>query len=129
MPLPPPTVEIYYASTCAPCRLELPDIAAFEKSGAARVRIVILGDAERARDELEAASAALARDAIVAKEKSPRTALLAAGDRDAILPYARVVAAGGEVCATWRGRFVLSRAQGLLDACRRSLSAPRSQRS
>ena len=127
--LPPPTVEIYYSPTCAPCRLELPDVAHFARSDGARVRIVILGDEARARDDLRAVSPTLERNAVPAVDKNPRSALRSAGDADGILPYARAISSDGQVCAQWRGRIGVSTVRSMVSACKRMLIAPRPQRS
>ena len=126
---PPPVLEVYYSPTCAPCRLELPAIAEFVRDGETHVRIVILDQAKRASEELREVSPILAATAIVAKDANPRTALRAAGDAEEMLPYARVIAPGGQVCAQWRGSLTLSRARNLVAACVKTISAPNKRRS
>ncbi|MEJ0025295.1 MAG: thioredoxin family protein [Rhizomicrobium sp.] len=125
MPVPPPPIlEVYYSPTCIPCRMELPVLAALDKDGR-RLRIVILDQESRARATIGAVSPALERLAIRAATQPPRKALLAAGDTDAILPYARALAGG--TCAAWRGGLTMARARALLAACR--VSGSRSPRS
>jgi thiol-disulfide isomerase/thioredoxin len=128
--LPPPVLEVFYSPSCAPCRLELPVIAEIAGRPEARLRIVILDQEARARGELRAVSPAL--DAAAAGPPatgSPNEALRAAGDDNAILPYARSLTADGEVCAKWSGGLTKSRAQSLLAACARLVTSPRRSRS
>ncbi|MEI9989477.1 MAG: hypothetical protein WDM86_05500 [Rhizomicrobium sp.] len=127
MPVPPPPIlEVYYSPTCIPCRMELPVLAALEKDGR-RLRIVLLDQEARARATIRAVSPGLERAAVPAAIHPPRRALLAAGDGDAILPYARALAPAGEACAAWRGGLTVPRAKALLAACR--ISGSRSPRS
>ncbi len=127
MPIPPPPVrEVYYSPTCIPCRMELPVLAGLEKDGR-RLRIVLLDQEARARETLRAVSPGLERTAVRAALRPPRRALLAAGDSDAILPYARALGPAGGTCAAWRGGLTDLRAEALLAACRPTGSrSPRS---
>ena len=125
----PPVLEVYYSPTCAPCRLELPIVAEFARRDGSRVRIVILDQATRARDELNDVSPQLAAMAVSATDKNPRDVLRAAGDADAMLPYARAVASGDRVCSDWRGMLTLARAQNLVQACVNILTSPGTHRS
>lgn len=130
-PLPPdpPVLEVFYSPSCAPCRLELPVVAQIAARQEARIRIVILDQAVRSRNELRAVSPALEAAAIdPAAGKSPNEVLRAAGEDRGILPYARSLAADGAVCAKWSGGLTLTRAQSLLDACMRLVTSPRRSR-
>ncbi len=82
--LPPPVLEVYYSPTCAPCRLELPVVAEFAKRDGVRVRIVIVSEEVRARDDLRQISTRLVADAVVGSQSTPRAVLRAAGDADGI---------------------------------------------
>jgi hypothetical protein len=113
----PPILEVYYSSACAPCRLELPVVAEFARLDGSRVRIVILDQETRARDELKDVDLQLVATAVSVADKNPRSALRAAGDIDGMLPYARVVTPRGKVCSNWRGMLTLARAQILVRAC------------
>lgn len=127
-PLPPdvPVLEVFYSPTCAPCRLELPVIARIAAGQEARIRIVILDQQARSRNELRAVSPALeAAAADPAAGKSPNDILRAAGEDRGILPYARSLTADGAVCAKWSGGLTLRKAQDLLGACTRLLTSPR----
>lgn len=126
---PPPILEVYYAPSCAPCRLELPAVAEFASQDGARVRIVIVSEEPRARADLTNVSPRLTEDAIAGREPTPRAILRAAGDHDGILPYARSIASDGRVCAQWRGRLTFATAQKLVAACARFLTLPPSRRS
>lgn len=127
--LAPPVLEVYYAPSCAPCRLELPVLAEFVRRDGAHIRIVILSEEARARRELRAASPQLSANAVVGSQASPRAILRAAGDNDSILPYARSLGADGKVCAAWRGRLTLEKAWELVSACARKLTSHPSHRS
>ena len=124
--VPPPILEVYYSPSCAPCRLELPAVAEFAREDGSHVRIVIVDQQARAREELQAASPQLAATAIAAKKENPRALLLAAGDSDGILPYARVIAPDGNICAKWRGPLTLERAKMLIASC---ITSPNRHRS
>ncbi len=126
---PPPMLEVYYAPSCAPCRLELPAVAEFARRDGSRVRVVIVSDETRARIDLGQVSPALAASALVGSHATPRAALRAAGDGDGILPYARSLAANGKICARWRGGLTLARARALLAACAKAVISPLSHRS
>ena len=115
----PPVVvlEVYYASTCAPCRLELPVLAEAVRDGLP-ITVMMLTDPVRARRELAAASPELAARAQPAGDAAgPRAALRDAGDPDGILPFSRVRGADGTTCRTWRGLLTLERIRTLLAAC------------
>ncbi len=114
---PVPVLDVYYASTCAPCRLELPVLAEAVRDGLP-VTVVMLTDPARARRELAEASpdlAARAEPAAIAAD--PRASLRAAGDPDGILPFSRVRGADGVPCRTWRGLLTLERIRALLKGC------------
>lgn len=129
VPLPPPVLEVYYAPSCAPCRLDLPVVVEFAKLDGARVRIVIVSEEARARGDLRQVSARLAADAVVGRQSTPSAILREAGDDDGILPYARSVTAKGDICARWRGRLTLAKAQELVSACSRLFTSRPSRRS
>lgn len=124
--LPPPVFEIYYAPSCAPCRLDLPVAAALLKQDGTTLRIVIVSDTPKALADLRAVSPALEKAAEIPAKQDPRALLRHAGDPDGILPYARTRDAG-KTCATWRGRLSLARAVQMISACRQRLTAPRSR--
>jgi thiol-disulfide isomerase/thioredoxin len=127
--LPPPVLEVFYSPSCAPCRLELPVVAQIAGRPDVQIRIVILDQEERAREELRGVSPALESAAVIPSHRSPNELLREAGDEKGVLPYARSVAADGEVCAGWSGGLTMSRAQGLLAACARLVTSPRPSRS
>lgn len=117
-----PVLEVYYASTCAPCHAELGVLAAVERTGpdalAAKLVVYLLTDEAIARREVAAASPALAARAIaLPADTDQRSMLRAAGDADGILPFARARDANGRVCASWRGMLTLARIKALLGAC------------
>ena len=120
--IPPPTLEVFYASTCAACRLDLPVLAQLARQDGTRLRIIILADEARARTEISAALPTLDQQSVVASIKGPRETLQLAGDEDGILPFARAVSTN-KTCASWRGRLSIARARALLAACKR-LGAP-----
>jgi len=122
--VPPPTLEVFYSSSCAPCRAELPVLAEFASKDGARVRIIILSEEARARRELHAVSPLLEAAAESRIEKSPGTVLRSAGNSLGILPYARSTAANGDVCARWKGWLTLARARDLMSACARLIASP-----
>ncbi|HWA91031.1 MAG TPA: hypothetical protein VG889_13415 [Rhizomicrobium sp.] len=123
--LPPPVLEVYYSPTCAPCRLELPVLADFAKADGSRVRIVILDQEARARGELRAVSPALEKAAVMRHGEKPRAVLLAAGDTDGILPFARSLIPKDKVCGRWRGGLTPAKARELVQACARIISPGR----
>ncbi len=125
MPIsPPPLLDVYYAPSCAPCRLDLPVLAELVTRNGVAVRIIVVSEAAKAMADLTAASPALAKTAQIAPAQDTRALLRQAGDSDGILPYARTHA-GGKVCATWRGRLSLPKALQMLAACRqRPISPP-----
>lgn len=128
MPVPPqPILEVFYASTCTPCRLELPVLAQVQRAGTA-LRIVVIGDPDRARRELAGAAPQLSLVAVVPAHASPRAILRNAGDADGILPYARAVVPDRRICASWRGILTVSRVNYMLAGCAH-LSAPPRRRS
>src|SRR5690242_19216271 len=109
----PPTLEVYYSPTCAPCRLELPSIADFVRERDGKVRVVILDHVAAAREELTVLQGIELRSH---DGEDPRAVLRQAGDSDSILPYARTVV-NGKTCASWRGFLTRKTAQRLLAAC------------
>jgi hypothetical protein len=113
----PPHLDVYYASTCAPCRLELPSILQTLAAGK-DIRILIVSDPGRAAAELALVGPKLAQVARMADGKDPRDRLRRAGDADGILPFTRTVAANGRICATWRGALTRLRIGDMLSACR-----------
>lgn len=113
---PVPVLEVYYASTCAPCRLELPVLAQAARNGTP-ITVIVLSEESRARRELAAAAPELERSASVPASTDPRAVLRAAGDTDGILPFARVPTATGGTCRSWRGTLTLDRIRRLLAAC------------
>jgi thiol-disulfide isomerase/thioredoxin len=125
--LPPATLEVYYAPSCAPCRLELPVLASFAKTRDGHLRIVLVSDVARARADLKELAPALAAMAMPAANRDARASLRVAGDADGILPFARSVAANGGICASWRGVLTEMRINNLLIACAR-FNAPHSPR-
>ncbi|MEJ1968244.1 MAG: thioredoxin family protein [Rhizomicrobium sp.] len=126
--LPPPVLEVYYSPTCVPCRLELAVLGEIVRKDGAAVRIVVLDQIARARGDISAIPALRTRAALSPPSAlAPRKALLAAGDGDGILPYARSLSGSGKPCASWRGGLTLLRARALLAACR--INAPSSRRS
>jgi len=122
--VPPPTLEIFYSPSCAPCRAELPVLAEFASQDGTHVRIIIISEEVRAREELRAVSPLLESVAESRVEESPGTVLRAAGNSSGILPYARSIAANGDVCARWEGRLTLARARDLATACARLIASP-----
>jgi hypothetical protein len=126
--VPPPTLEVFYAPSCAPCRLELPVLATFAKNQSGHLRIVIVSDVARARTDLTEISPALAAVTVIASSLDARTALRRAGDVDGILPFARSLSANGASCASWRGALTVVRINHLLTACAR-FNAPHLPRS
>lgn len=112
----PPHLDVYYASTCAPCRLELPVVLHALADGT-DIRLLIVSDPLRAKADFTTAGAALVRVARLAEGESPRDRLRRAGDADGILPFARSVGAKGRICAAWRGALTRLRIQALLSRC------------
>ena len=121
---PPPVLEVFYSPTCAPCRLELPVLAEFATKEGIRIRIVVLDQENRARRDIRETSPILERHVVRTSAADPRVALLAAGDADGILPYARAMTPDGAICASWRGGLTLQRARMLMTACKRVISPP-----
>ncbi len=112
-----PGLEVFYASTCAPCRLELPALAAALQDGLP-VTIVLLTETVRARQDLAAVAPELAARAVAAADlTAPRATLRDAGDPDGILPFSRVRRGQGGTCRTWRGLLTLERIRRLLAEC------------
>jgi hypothetical protein len=122
--LPPPVIEVFYSSTCTPCRLELPALAKVVGEPGTHLRIVILEQGARARAELRAVSPELEAVATGPSAVSPGDVLRAAGNDRGILPYARSLTAQGDVCSTWSGGLTVSRVKSLLAACARRLTSP-----
>jgi hypothetical protein len=122
--LPPPILEVYYAPSCAPCRLELPTIAEISRQDGVRIRIVIVGDKEKAMADLHATSPRLDRYAEPGRRGDAREILRRAGNPDGILPYARSVTSDGKNCVRWRGRITLAKARQMLAACKRMVISP-----
>ena len=120
MPLPPPDVpalEVFYASTCEPCHLELPNLARLTRDRDFRMIIVLLTDEAKARLELKAVSPELEAVATPSSNPDARAALRAAGDADGILPYARLRRTDGRSCGSWRGILTAARVRILLANC------------
>lgn len=112
-----PVLEVYYAPTCTPCRLELPVLAESARRGTPLV-VVLLTEEGKARRDLAAVSPTLERRAIAARAgRDPREILRAAGDTDGILPFSHVRRADGSICETWRGSLTLERIKALLASC------------
>jgi len=113
-----PILEVYYAATCAPCRRELPALA--EVLPGIELVIYVLGDADKAREQLRKASPALAERARYSPPGGDeREFLRQAGDADGILPYARLVTLSGKLCQSWRGILTETRIQTMIAACER----------
>jgi hypothetical protein len=113
----PPHLDVYYSWTCAPCRLELPALAAAATQGA-DIRILIVSEEARARADLATISTPLAHTARLAPGNSARARLRQAGDDDGILPFTRAARADGSLCGSWRGILTPGRMLSLLRACR-----------
>lgn len=120
--LPPPTLEVFYSPTCAPCQLELPVLADIVMAARTQVRIIVLDGGKRARIDIHGASPALDRDVAPDIRVKPRAALLAAGDADGILPFARAIAGSGKLCASWRGILTVHRVRMMMGACQHLIS-------
>lgn len=112
-----PHLEVYYASTCAPCRVELPVILEALQDGT-NIRILIVSDLRQAKADLAATAPRLVQAAQMADGRDARDRLRGAGDADGILPFTRAVNAKGKICATWRGALTRFRIQDLLSRCR-----------
>lgn len=117
MIIPPPHLDVYYASTCAPCRVELPVIYQALRGGS-DIRILVVSDMPRAKEDLSAVGQRLAQVASFAPGPSPNGRLRLAGDADGILPYTQAVDGRGHACASWRGMLTLSRIRKLFSKCR-----------
>ena len=126
--LTPPILEVFYSPTCAPCRIELPVLSDLVNKDGLRVRIVILEQEGRARSDIRAVSARLEKDAVANAKNPPRITLLASGNSDGILPYARPVSAAGKICAKWRGLLTIGRARALIATCA-TINGPSKRRS
>jgi len=113
----PPHLDVYYASTCAPCRLELPAILEAIQDGK-KIRILIVSDLQQAKADLAATAPKFVQAAQLAAGHDARDRLRRAGDSDGILPFTRSMSAKGNVCATWRGALTRFRIQDLLARCR-----------
>lgn len=104
-----PYLEVFYASTCLPCRIEAPFLAEIAKGKTLRLTITLLTDPAKAKQELAAISPELAQRATPLPATLPaRQALTEAGDADGVLPFARMIGTTGKTCASWRG--ILSKA-------------------
>jgi thiol-disulfide isomerase/thioredoxin len=113
-----PVLDVYYASTCAPCRAELGALAEVVREGHDTLIIHFLTDATIARDELAAASPSLLERAVALPAGTDQRAVLRdAGDADGILPFSRVRMGDGRACAKWRGILTVTRIKALLRAC------------
>ncbi len=118
MVIPPvPVLDVYYAPTCLPCRLELPVLAEAVRDGLS-VTVMLLTEEAKARRQLAAVSPQLAAQAVaVPGGGAPRAVLRAAGDGDGILPYSVVRSRQGGACRSWRGALTLERIRRLLTGC------------
>jgi len=114
----PAHIEVYYASECTPCRLELPVLARIAADGTIPFSIVVLGDAREGLAQLAAVSANLTVLARASNAWDMRKALREAGDKDAILPFARALSAEGKLCGSWRGVLTQERMARLLALCK-----------
>jgi thiol-disulfide isomerase/thioredoxin len=113
-----PVLDVYYASTCAPCRAELGVLAEVVREGSPKLVIYLLTDETEARAELAAASPHLPASAVALPPgRTEREVLRLAGDADGILPFARMRAADGRLCGMWRGILTGERIRALLKAC------------
>ncbi|HEY4075594.1 MAG TPA: hypothetical protein VGM26_01555 [Rhizomicrobium sp.] len=112
----PPHLEVYYAPSCAPCRLELPVISGALTAGKA-IRILIVDDLVQANAQLVAVSPRLLQTAQMAQGQDARDRLHRAGDGDGILPFTRVIGGKDQVCATWHGELTSWRIEALLTHC------------
>ena len=116
--MPPAIVEVYFDSSCTPCRRELPALAKAVGEENIPLAIFILGDETKAREQLNEISPVLLPRAKSVGDKDVRGVLRAAGNDEGILPYARAVQANGHVCAQWRGILNVDRIRALLAACK-----------
>ncbi len=126
---PPAMLEVYYAPSCAPCRLELPALAEFARTDPTRLHIVIVNEESLARETLIAASPRLGAAAASSPVSNARALLRAAGDADGMLPYARALTPSGRICARWFGILTHDRLRTLLNSCSRAVTEPRWRRS
>ncbi len=121
MPLPaaiPPTLEVYYSPACETCRRELAALAILHDHEGGQIRIVILDNDAQARRDVQTRAPSLLPFVEVV-DGARVDVLLAAGDKERLLPFARSVTADGQVCARWVGRMTLDKARALLTACKR----------
>lgn len=117
--MPPPVLEVFYASTCLPCRIETAYLAEIARGGHPALVVTLLTDETKARDQLAQASDRLAERARPAPAgQSPRDVLARAGDPDGVLPFARLTGGDGKTCATWRGILSAPVLDRLLRRCR-----------
>jgi|SRR4051794_7914885 thiol-disulfide isomerase/thioredoxin len=123
--LPPPVLEVFYSPTCAPCRLELPVLAQAVERNGMRVRIVLLDQEQRARNDIRKVSVRLEKLTVLSAKQPQRKVLLEAGDTDGILPFTRSLSSSGKVCAGWRGGLTLPRIRAMLAVCRVIAPYPR----
>ena len=112
----PPHLDVYYAPTCAPCRLELPAILGAIEDGK-DIRVLIVSDPVRSIADLAAVSSKLVKVAYPAQGANPRDRLRRVGDADGILPFTRSVGGKGRVCGIWRGALTRWRILDLLSRC------------
>ena len=113
-----PLIEVYYASSCTPCRLELPVLAELSESERTRMVIVLLTEEKKAREEIVAVSPKLETLAILPSGHDSRKVLQAAGDAEGILPYARSLHSNGQICKSWRGLLNVDRVRKMLRGCK-----------
>jgi len=117
LPPPPPVLEVYYAPNCAPCQLELPAVAEFAQLPGSRVTMIIVGEEEKAREELRAAHPALEAGAVARITERPGDVLREAGSAYGLLPFARVISREGTICAKWSGRLSFPKAYDMVATC------------
>ena len=111
-----PLLEVFYASTCEPCRRELPALA--QSLDDVKMVIYVLGKPDAAKRELTALSPALADKAVyVSPGMDRRTTLRQAGNADGILPFARSIKPDGALCAVWRGILTPERIRTPISLC------------
>ena len=119
MPTPDgPLIEVYYASNCTPCRLELPILAQLAEKETAPIVIVLLTDEKKAREQIAAVSSKLETLAVLPSGPDSHALLRVAGDAEGILPYARSLHSNGQTCNSWRGLLSVDRVRMMLRACK-----------
>ena len=102
-----PSVEVYYAATCLPCRQEIP---ALTRAADDIPLVIYVLDSAKGLPPLAARIVPTA-------PQDPRDVLRRAGDDQGILPYARSVRADGSLCGSWRGKLTLERIHALINLC------------